>query len=116
MTEETPKKDPHKKLKIALDIASGIFFIFLLVIAPIWAHYEPESRGEDGKVLLGTQLIVLDFLPALFGFFWLNARYSEGLNKKFPSLSDSRYQIPYIIGGLAIYGLGYLILKLTLWR
>lgn len=105
----------YKKVKIVVDIFALISVGFLLIGAPIWAHYEPASRGSDGELLLGTKLILIDIFPAFFGILWLVFRYFVPAAQKYPFMQTRRFTLLFMIGSLSLYLTGYLILKHFFW-
>lgn len=76
------EENRNTKLKITIDVFSGISLIFLIIIFPILSHYYPRSVGDDGKMLILIKLVLLNLIPSIFAVIWLPVRYGEIIAKK----------------------------------
>jgi hypothetical protein len=107
-----------KLLKLLIDLSSVVFVAYLLLIAPIWSHYQPASHTHGGALSILVKLGLADVFPAAFGVVWLAYRYAGPINKRYPFMftQKPRSKVRFVIGFLSVYLMGYLILKNLLWR
>jgi len=110
------KEKTNTKLKISIDIFSGISLIFLFVVCPIWGHYNPNINDDSGKMLIMTKLLLADSIPSIFGIIWLAFRYGEIIAKKYPFILTQKFKLLSMFGIPLLYLIGYLIIKNIFWR
>ena len=106
----------HRILKLSIDILSFVSIGFLIIIAPIWGHYEQNTYGSDGQMSSLVKLILITGAFSVFGAPWCLLRYMGILIKKHPLVFDPRFRLLFVMSGPLLYLVGYLILKHTLWR
>jgi hypothetical protein len=113
MTEESK----NTKLKIVIDIISGISFFTMLVVLPIYTHYDTTNTHSAAKWYLSLFdiLLLANFIPCVFGSFWLIFRYGEIMAKKYPTIFNPRYSLILTFSLLLLYLTGYLIIKTIFW-
>jgi hypothetical protein len=78
------------------------------------AHYYPDGR-VDGQMSLLVKLMLVMFLPCLFGMIWLIYRYAPQLAEQYPFILTQRFKVLFVIGVPSLYLAGYIVLRNTLW-
>jgi hypothetical protein len=124
MDSEPNQKLRNTKLKIATDVFSAISVFFMIVGLPIWAHYIDAGRNLErgagtprtAEEKLFIISICLNLIPAAFGGIWLLYRYRPLRFMETRLMNDIRYRVLVSFSIPLLYYVGYLILKITLWR
>jgi hypothetical protein len=116
MTSTASNPDKWKLLTLLVDLGAVIAIVFLLIIAPIWAHYEPNSEKLNGEMSLLIKLVLIDGAFFVLGTLWLIHRHGMRLASKYPVTLTRRFVAAFVVGGLLLYWAGYQILQHTWWR
>jgi hypothetical protein len=85
----------HRKLKIGIDVLALILFLNMLIVIPVWSHYDPN--GPTGKPDFHMKYILCSAPPALFSWWWLLFRYVEVVDKKFPFILTPKFAGPFLL-------------------
>lgn len=90
----------YTKLKIGTDIASAVFVAYVIIILPLWCHYDPKfvDRDPGGNIPIQLKLLIADILPAAFGILWLLFRFGGNFVKKYPFIISPQFRLasPFI--------------------
>jgi hypothetical protein len=112
MAGKTLEQNTYKKITTGVDLLAVLSFVFLVIVCPLWTHYNPHIRDTQGRVVWMVKASLVVTPLCALGLIWLCVRGARSM----PALYfRPLYCVHWVITCLAMNYFVYLILTNLVW-